>query len=257
MADLFTAIEENLHEHVSFVQRRVAGMVVDDQKDLLLVDSRLPTDTFNKILRARLDESTADRRIREGIAYFRNAERPFAWWVGPCSQPSDLGLRLERHGLQAAEFERGMAMDLDALPRHVEMPADLRIKQVTTSQELADFTTVVAGDPPDQAILDFFQSASPIVLQAGCPMQFFVGYMNGVPAASAELFTWAGLAGIHMISTREPFQRRGVGLAMTWAAASEGLRRGASMAALQASEQGQRVYTRLGFTFCCEFVEYR
>src|SRR6266852_3099352 len=48
------AIEQNLHEHVAFLQRQIPGMIVEDREDLLLVDSGLPTDTFNKIARARL-----------------------------------------------------------------------------------------------------------------------------------------------------------------------------------------------------------
>jgi len=43
------AIEENLHEHITFVQRSTAGMTVFDEEDLLVVDSGLASETFNKI----------------------------------------------------------------------------------------------------------------------------------------------------------------------------------------------------------------
>lgn len=257
MVNLLEAVEENLHGHVAFVQSRVAGMIADDRDDLLLVDSGLATDAFNKILRARLNESTVDQRIDEAIGHFHSTGRPFAWWIGPCSRPLDLEQRLKNHGLHAMEFERGMTMDLSELNDRIQMPAGLEVRRVATSEALTDFSVVVAGDPPDQAIASFFHRASAIVLNPDCPMQFFVGYMDGIPAASAELFLGGGLAGIHMVSTREQFQRRGIGLAMTWAAAHEGRKRGAAMAALQASEQGRGVYARLGFADCCGFVEYR
>ena len=58
-------------------------MTVFDQADLLLVDSGISSDTFNKMARARLQESDVDRRIAEAVAYFTGVQRPFAWWVGP------------------------------------------------------------------------------------------------------------------------------------------------------------------------------
>ena len=254
---LLEALEANLHGHVAFVQRQLPSMLVDDREDLLLVDSRLPTDAFNKILRARLREADADRRIAEAVSHFRTPGRPFAWWVGPCSRPLDLERRLESHGLRAAEFELGMAADCSDLPARLDMPAGLQIRRVRTPAELADFTAVVAGDPPEPGMTDFFQSAAPLVLEEDSPMQLFVGYMGAQAVASSELFLNASIAGIYGVSTLPAFQRRGIGLAMTWAAADQGRRRGATTAVLQASEAGRGVYARLGFSTCCQFVEYR
>jgi len=62
---------------------RRRGMTVFDQADLLIVDSGISSDTFNKMARARLQESDVDRRIAEAVAYFTGVQRPFAWWVGP------------------------------------------------------------------------------------------------------------------------------------------------------------------------------
>src|SRR5688572_5105179 len=100
---LLAPMERNLEEHVAFVQRQTPGMLVEDADDLLLVDSGLPTDTFNKILRTRLSEPNADERIKAAIAHFRNAKRPFAWWVTPSVRPADLEQRLAAHGLRAEE----------------------------------------------------------------------------------------------------------------------------------------------------------
>jgi ribosomal protein S18 acetylase RimI-like enzyme len=254
---LLEALEANLHGHVAFVQRQLPSMLVDDREDLLLVDSRLRTDAFNKILRARLREKDADRRIAEAVSHFRTAGRPFAWWVGPCSRPLDLERRLERHGLRAAEFELGMAADCANLPTKMDLPAGLEIRCVRTPAELADFATVVAGDPPDREMANFFLSAEPLVLEENAPMQLFAGYLDGRAAASSELFLSDGIAGIYGVSTLPGFQRRGIGLAMTWAAADQGRRRRAATAALQASDAGRGVYARLGFSPCCQFVEYQ
>jgi ribosomal protein S18 acetylase RimI-like enzyme len=257
-AALLEVMEENLHAHVAYVQSRLFGMFVDDREDLLLVDSGLASDTFNKIARARLDEDAAVRRIAEAVAHFRAAARPFAWWIGPCSRPAGLAALLENQGLRAGESELGMAADLSSLPETFPLPAGLDIRRVRTDAELFDFAAVQAAnwDPPDPSVLEFFARAAPVVLEKDCSMQFFVGYVGGIAVSASELFLTQDAAGIHMVSTRAAFRRRGIGCAMTWAAADEGRRQGAVTAMLQASGEGRPVYARLGFEACCEFTEY-
>lgn len=250
-------MEENYHRQIAFVPEQLPAMTVNDRQHLLLVDSCLPSHTFNKIARARLTEMDADRRIAEAVGHFRAASRPFAWLVGPCSRPLDLERRLEKHGLRAAEFELGMAADLTQLAAQMDLPAGLEVRRVRTPEELADFAAVNLGDPPDAAVPAVCQSAASLLLGQDCPNQLFVGYVDHCPAAASELFLSAGLAGIYGVATREAFRRRGFALALTWIAADQGRRLGATTAALQASERGRGVYARLGFSPCCQFVEYR
>lgn len=54
LSPLLTAMEENLHGHIAFLQQQRPEMRVEDHKDLLLVDSGLPTETFDKTARAHL-----------------------------------------------------------------------------------------------------------------------------------------------------------------------------------------------------------
>ncbi len=152
-----------------------------------------------------------------------------------------------------------MAADFTRLPAQMDLPAGLEVRRVRAPEELADFAAVNGADrdPPDAAVLTFYQSAAPLLLEEDCPMQLFVGYVDDWAVAASELFLGAGVAGIHAVSTRKAFQRRGIGLAMTWAAADQGRRLGAATATLQASEEGRGVYPRLGFSPCCQFVEYR
>lgn len=258
LSPLAVAMEENLHGHITYVQRQLPGMLVDDREDLLLVDSGLPTDTFNKVCRARLNDIDAEARIADAIAHFREGGRPFAWWVGPGSRPLDLEARLQKQGLRAAESEVGMAVEISRLPLAPELPQGAEIRPVRTATELLDFASVMADcfTPPDAAVLEFFERGASILLKDDCPMKFFVGYLDGAPAAGSELFVGGGVAGVHMVATRVRYQRRGLGLALTWAALNAGRPFGLTMATLQASDQGAPVYRRLGFREVCRFVEY-
>jgi ribosomal protein S18 acetylase RimI-like enzyme len=258
LTPLALAMEENLHGHIAFVQRRLPGMFVDDREDLLLVDSGLPTDTFNKICRARLGTDDADARIAQAITHFKNSGRPFSWWVGPGSRPLDLEACLQRHGLGAAERELGMAIEMSRLPPVHELPKGAEIRAARTREGLRDFAGVMADcfTPPCAAVTEFFERAAPVLLKDECPMKFFVGYVDGVPAAGSELYLGGDVAGVHMVATRIQFQRRGLGLALTWTALNAARPFGVATATLQASDQGVPVYRRLGFREVCRFVEY-
>ncbi len=255
---LVEAVEENLLGHVVLIQDRLPDMDVERRDGLVVVDSGLGVDTFNKILAARLAERDADARIDEALADVRQTGRPFTWWVGPCSRPVDLEARLRRRGLREQERELGMTIDLTKVPDQVPLPAATTIERVATAAQLADFASVLAnlGDPPDRDIQHFFERAAEVVLVSECPMRLFVATVDGEPAAVSELFIGGGIAGVHMVATAEAFRRRGLGMALTWKVLDEGRRAGLTVGALQASAEGQPVYERLGFEPCGYFSEY-
>lgn len=257
------AIENNLHEHIAFVQRSTPGMTIFDEEDLLAVDSGLVSDTFNKIARARLRESDADRRIAEAVAYFTDVERPFAWWVGPGSRPLNLEDRLHDYGLTATEYELGMATELrDLAPKAdslgLDSLRDFTVRRVACAEDLTDFAGVIASnwEPPDQAVFGFYDSAAPLLIQDQCPMTLFVGYLDGDPVASGELFLTGKIAGLYSVCTRKRCRGRGIGSALSWTVLDDARKRGISTAVLQSSDQGKGLYSRLGFKACCEFAEF-
>ncbi len=255
---LLESMEENLHQHVGFVQRSVPGMTALDDGGLLLVDSGLASDTFNKITRAWLQESEADRRIAEAVAYFQRVSRPFAWWVGPGSRPLDIEKRLLEHGLENTEGASGMAMELCNLPAKPEGPPHLTVRRVTGPQEIADFANVFASnwEPPDPAVLAFYKSAIPLLFREKCPMTLFVGYLDGEPVAGCELLVSGKTAGVYSVCTRREFRRRGIASAMVWAALDRARSQGIAMVVLQSASGAQGVYAGLGFKACCNFAEY-
>jgi GNAT superfamily N-acetyltransferase len=236
---LMQSMEANLEGHVSFLRRQLPGMVVSDLGGLLLVDSGLANDTFNKILSARLSEADAGDRIDRALAHFRDRRLPFTFWVGPCSRPLDLEPRLRERGLRPSEYELGMSIDLEEVPG-VELSAEAEIRRVRSEEDLKAFSGVLANlaVPPDEVVTRFFALAKDVVLKDDCAMRFYVAYVDSEPAAVSELFLGGGVAGIQMVATAKRFRRRGLGMALTWTALEEGRRAGMTAGVLQASAEG-------------------
>jgi GNAT superfamily N-acetyltransferase len=256
--DLSEAADANLVVHAGWLQRRIPGMHMNDQHDLVVIDSGLDCDTFNIVCSARLDRSHATDRARHTIEYFRRAQRAFSWWVGPADRPADLGQVLVEVGLQQAETELAMAADLSLLPQ-ADAPRSLHITRVRAEPELRAFARLNAANwtPPDAHVLRFYEQTAAALLAADCPLWLYVGYLDGEPVATSELTVGGGVVGLYNISTSLPYRGRGFGSALTVRPLLDARAQGQHTAILQAAAEGVRVYERVGFRAFGEITEYK
>jgi ribosomal protein S18 acetylase RimI-like enzyme len=243
-----SAMEANQVDHMTYLPRGLPGATVRDAPGLLLVDSGIPSNTFNVVCRTRLRERDADAGIDAAVEHFRAVSRPFAWWVGPGALPEDLDARLTARGLKRAEQEAGMAADLSRLPA-LTLPAGLVIRRVSTEREMADFARILAHnwEPMDPNVVDFYTRTARAALAPDSPIRCYVGYLDGVPVATSECHLAHGVAGLYSVATLKAARRRGIGGALTLAPLLDAREAGYRTATLQASAEGEGVYARLGF----------
>jgi ribosomal protein S18 acetylase RimI-like enzyme len=148
-----------------------------------------------------------------------------------------------------------MAVDLLEL-HEVLMPSNLTIKRVEDVGTLREFVnTAAAGFELSHAsgsmCFDLF-----IGLGFDLPLHNYVGYVDGKPVATAQLFLGAGVAGIYWVSTVPEARRQGIGAAITQTALREARELGYRLGILHSSEQGKGVYHRLGFVEYCRMSHY-
>src|SRR5262245_49981452 len=190
-AETLDGMEANLVGHFSWLHRATPGMTVLERPGCVAASSGLPCDTFNVIYCCG---QTTAAELDEAMNVFRPADLPFAVWCGPNAPAADL---LQARGLRSSESEIGMALTPDQF-RPQPVPAGLTIVRVTSREQLAHYSSVVAANwtPPDQHVIRFYELTERAVLREDSPVHLFVGYREGQPVASAEAFLGESAGGI-------------------------------------------------------------
>ena len=161
-------------------------------------------------------------------------------------------------------FEDEAALVFPVIPASPPGLAGLVVKRVRDDAGRRDLLRVLAagfGEPTAEGGTELspeaFDSFAPSVACANDPdVALLVGYIDGMPAASAFMFAVGPIAGITGVATVPAFRRRGLGTALTWAALRAGADRGCTMATLAALGASYDLYRKMGFIHVCNHRAY-
>jgi len=219
----------------------------DDEESLWFITG-IPLTGFNVVGRARFTPDKVDAKIEETLAHFRSRRVPMLWAVGPSTQPTDLGGRLEAHGLTHAGHDLAMAGDLLMLNEELPQPPTMTVECVSDLEMLRAWAQVWGAgfEMPDSASRALFDVEAKVGLE-NLPRRFYLGFLRGEPVATSLLFLGAGVAGIYGVTTLPSVRRQGIGTIMTLAPLREARAMGYRVGVLFSSPMGAGVYRRLGF----------
>lgn len=182
------------------------------------------------VTRGFLDPDQMAQVIADAFEFFPDDR---TWTLQALTPTHDL----RSHGLAPLGHPPLMYRPVDSHAR--PGPVNVDIRAVETADDLGDFERTLRCAYPLPEGSAVVQSS---VLRTG--FHGFVGYVDGIPVATAGSHTAHGLTEVEWVSTLPSHRGHGLGAALTHAATTVEQR---VPAVLVASDDGRPVYERLGF----------
>jgi GNAT superfamily N-acetyltransferase len=246
--ELVKAIEDNWYGWLPLFERFDGGSV-ERKNGYVRWLSSIPMAFFNGICGVPAN-GDLDAGIDDALAPFDAGGIPLLWIVPP---PADIDDHLVARGF-AIEHIPAMAVDLAAV-RAAERPAGARLVEVKDDPDEIEAcvrVTEVANEMPDETTPPMLRAIAR--LPDRDHIRAFMATVDGVPAASAVLLEWAGVAGLYNVGTLPEFRGRGLGTYVSLAAMEAGRDDGYPIGVVQATDMGARLYRSMGFAECCRFT---
>ena len=214
-------------------------------EDVSWVLTGVDSNDYNGVVSARLEPGQADSLVPALVQKFRSSGVPALWHLGTDAQPPDMAQRLERLGCRRLSPGVCMAAPLSGL-KSAASTCRASVDRVASASDLAAWMEVwnAGSDGCSSAREQLYASLG---LQGPRPLQHFVARLEGRAVGVAQLFLGSRAAGVYCVSVLPPFQRQGIGAALTLAALDAARHAGHEIAVLGPSPQGQPLYERLGF----------
>jgi ribosomal protein S18 acetylase RimI-like enzyme len=246
--ELIARADANYFESMSRLAAAMDGGEVRESGGVVCINSGTALAWFNIgfITRPLGDPEGA---VRRAVEYYDAAQVPFILRVREGVDPA-AERACDEMGLPYSDTVPGMALaELSGIPEPVR-GLDIRVARDEGTLAHHREVAAVAFELPQ----DMAERYVPLRVTETPDVEFYVGYVDGEPAATSALFATHRVAGVYNVAVLPQFRRRGLAEAMTWHVVREGARMGCVMSSLQASAMGKPVYERMGFR---EIIGYR
>ena len=138
---ILKAMERNIKEKICYIPRSHTNMKTTKTNSTVIVDSGLPSDTFNTAFGVLIDKESAEKVY----SYYKNKRYPCSCWVGKSSDSKEVCTNMEKAGFQHDEYNVGMVGNLTKLQELENPTKELCIKQCKSEQDFNDFGDVLAS----------------------------------------------------------------------------------------------------------------
>lgn len=249
-------ITHNFDRHAYLIPSLSAGMQVFRSSRLTYVDSGLSCDTFNII--HVLNGVGVATEIKQALHHFRQQEKAYCVWVSESQHSPELKAIFQELDIHQQNMEPGMVLDLNQY-EPLSSPLHTNIERVATPAQLAEFATSIAANwsPPDQNVLRYYEQVATVILNPEHGVQLLIYREEGQVLSCLEMFpSDADTIGFYSLATLEAHRGKGIASAMLLYALNLAKQSGYQQVILQASEDGLRIYEKLGFQQMENYYEY-
>ena len=217
--------------------------------------SPLQSTWLNQVGLATLTEANVDEGIEQVIASYQQAGKFFRWFVGPTSQPNNLGDRLAAAGLAYRGSIKGMV--LRNIDQAIKSNPAIRVEQVGFADWNAHLSMIARAYGMDREVISIFNRCYEVVDR---PVAFYLAYVpdREEPVATAvSVFDDHGMVVLLGAATLEAYRGRGIYTTMVAKRLEDARARGVTSAIIQSDPKTSApILHTLGFEQVCSLDSY-
>lgn len=192
--------------------------------------------------------------IEKAESFFKERNLDYTFWV---RDHADFKLEkdLKERGLKARREPGSAVMAIDERITSAILPDGFTVRGVNNREDISDFSKVIkeAFEKSDIEIEKMYESEYCLV---NSNTHAFVIYKNSTPVSAVMTVVSKGVAGIYWVGTTQDARGQGLGSFVTQISTNAGFDSGAPLVILQASEAGERLYTKLGYQTITRYRTY-
>jgi GNAT superfamily N-acetyltransferase len=252
MAALSLLVERTTAE--SFVAEAVVpGVEVHADRDVTWVVH--PGNVWrNAAVMIRFSDATAADRLETLLGRYRQDGRGMGLWVSPVATPSDLARFLHLKRFRCRKHYPAMVRILSESTTAPSAPAKLTVRRIRDMGVFVQTPHPSVGTTTTPLRKQAFARLRAFVSDPSERVLAFVAYLHELPVGGAELFLGSEkTAGLLGLSVLHEHRGQGIGAALLEHTCRQALKRGATSLALIATNDGERLYARSGFSEVARF----
>jgi GNAT superfamily N-acetyltransferase len=212
------------------------------------------------VVYSQLDETNAERVIREEIAYFDRIGQDFEWKLFDYDQPADLKDRLSALGFTIEEAEALVLLALDEAPPVLWEPVAHDLRRISDPAQLSDVQYIeeTVWNEDQSWIQNYLGEA---LRDYPHQMSVFAAYVEDQPASAAWIYypEHSQFASLWGGSTISQYRQQGLYTALLSVRAQEARSRGRRFLTVEASPMSRPILEKHGFemlayTYPCKWT---
>lgn len=198
---------------------------------------------LNVAIDSRTIRTNSAATIAAVTQFFNQHSAPWSWFVTPASRQHDL----EAQGFSLLEEAPAMYFDLtQSIPD--DNNASIKIEEMGPDSDLKIWIQPINEGFQAKENDDSYRQLNATLLHQGVKkLRHYVAYYDNQVATAATLFLTDEAVMIHNVATKTHFLKKGLGTAITLYLMKEAKKLGFKHCYLDSSEDGFKLYQKLGF----------
>ncbi|MRH42067.1 GNAT family N-acetyltransferase [Aquibacillus halophilus] len=246
-SEMIEANQRNLLNFFLMTSKSSKGIYYFDQNGIEGLNSFIPVSILNRIIKTNTTAKNLEDKFDYIKKMYHDKNIPMYWEIWSNSLPSNIREILQEYGFKYDSEFPAMVLEHTQIPENKSI--SLNIKKVDNEDEaiiLADLFSEIYG-VPEPARDGFLNTVLSTGFDINSKLVNYIGYEDEKPVCISSVYYDSGVVGIYNVGTIEGYNRKGYGTEITLFPLMEAKENGYKYMMLQSSEQGLKVYHRMGF----------